>query len=88
VSIEEGREFAQANSLFFIETSALNTENVLEAFNTIMEGFYVVYFFYNFIIEIYHTVTGISKDYSANLDSKPCESMYIYFLNTSCFCSY
>ena len=37
VSVEEGRSLARSKSLFFIETSALDSTNVVHAFQTVIE---------------------------------------------------
>jgi hypothetical protein len=56
VSTDEAKQFAEKNSLHFIETSALDSTNVENAFLTILQGMYfvVVTFIYSSSpIEIY-----------------------------------
>lgn len=42
VDVKEAKEFADANGLFFLETSALDATNVDEAFTQILSGTFII----------------------------------------------
>ena len=50
VSTDEGKTFADQNSLLFIECSAVSAQNIDESFNNIMAGSYlfniIIYYYY------------------------------------------